>query len=570
MAAEMPNAGAAASISPDFLEQLAEMSEKRTRDIYDRLDHQAFERQKQHTLELALAAQEHQLVLQKALWAQVNEAKNRREVQERQAHEIQVTEETLRRKAAEDEQARRIKKQQIEEEQAKRAKAQAEARLRPLPDEEPGPSSSVSNPTPNNAPSQSKEPPAASQPSGTTLTSASYRNSPQPQHTPSQAPSSKAASRPQVNGFASPIPQPRTEAPSPKANGNLAKQKPPIQSQDSQRSTSGVIQPTLQPESGSGLPQHQTTHAAYLKLHQHLKDFRNDFSNRLKLTPGPKKQVGEWRREIRKFIGQLNGQKSSTLTVVAKTREILQAAKRTQGNSVDVRQFLVAPLPSTFNESQAQMPSLLIYLLNIFSKAIIAQFVDEAGVNTKTADPPGVVAISIFAHKDFQCQEVSLIDILLAKYHAHCPLLWGIYGSEGTEQGRARLGWKREDGNWVSEQRHHERMTGLGAGFAALSLRDFSKSKSANPYPHTNYWKAMANIINTPPQSITQSHLVALKAMLENPVAVTRFVGFYGQAAVAALRKAVVDYPNSAPSSAARSALSTMPDVIKKGARITL
>jgi len=232
---------------------------------------------------------------------------------------------------------------------------------------------------------------------------------------------------------------------------------------------------------------------------------------------------------------------------------------------VDIRKFFASP-PSGVSDAEAQVPLLLVYLLNVFSKAVITQFASEAGVSLRNADPIGVLAISIFAATEFQWRGLSLIDILLAKFHKVCPVLWGIYGSEKTERGRQRLGWARIDDNWVSSQTHNERMTGFGAGFAALSLRDFSKSKMQNPYPPRNFWRALAKIINTPPQAAQPTHFLVLKSMVE--CGAERFIGFYGQAALVALRKALVDFPSQAPKSVAAAAVSVLPEILERDLKV--
>lgn len=191
------------------------------------------------------------------------------------------------------------------------------------------------------------------------------------------------------------------------------------------------------------------------------------------------------------------------------------------------------------------LPALFIYLLNIFSKALISQFVDEAGAAPKTADPIGVVAVSVFAQAELCWRGAPLIDILICKMRVACPVLFGIRGSEKTEEGRARLGWKRGDGGeWVSDQVHNTRMTGLGAGYAAISLRDFSKSSNKNPFPPTMYWRSMASIVNTPPEEASSTQYIVLKAMIENYE--QRFMSFYGSAARAALQVALIDFPGRA------------------------
>ena len=198
--------------------------------------------------------------------------------------------------------------------------------------------------------------------------------------------------------------------------------------------------------------------------------------------------------------------------------------------------------------NDATLPSLFIYLLNICAKGIINQFINEGGANPKAADPVGVFAAHIFSTKEFQWRGKSLIDILIAKFRVVCPVLFGLRGNDKTERGRIALGWKKDGPSWVSEQNHNDRMTGLGAGFAALSLRDFSKTTKSNPYPPTHYWQALAGILNTPANETSNTQYVVLRSMIEGHE--QRFLNFYGNAALAALRLALVEFPKKAPATA--------------------
>ena len=211
-----------------------------------------------------------------------------------------------------------------------------------------------------------------------------------------------------------------------------------------------------------------------------------------------------------------------------------------------------------------------IYLLNIFSKSVISQFISEQSNKSKSADPVGVIAVTIFATPVFKLgNEVPLTDILLAKLHKTCPVIFGISGDQSTARGRARIGWQNLDGAWIAEQRHIERQSGLAAGYAALSLRDFSRSKNKNPFPNAHYWRAVACIVDTPPQEIQPTHFVVLKGLLDGFV--PRFIAFYGQAAMAALRNALVEFPAKAQGAAKTSAgqMSVLEEVLERDLRVS-
>lgn len=219
--------------------------------------------------------------------------------------------------------------------------------------------------------------------------------------------------------------------------------------------------------------------------------------------------------------------------------------------------------------NNGELPSLFIYLLNIFAKAVVAQFVDEAGVSPKAAEPIGVVTVSIFANKDFVWRNESLIDILMCKMRVACPVLFGLRGNEKTEEGRARLGWKKADGHWVNDQIHNTRMTGLGAGYAAIALRDFSKTQMRNPWPPSNYWRTLAAIVDTPPEEASNTQYTVLKALIENSE--QRFLQFYGDIGRSALYVALITFPAKAlEQSVAVKAVAVLGDKLRRDVGLQL
>ena len=115
-------------------------------------------------------------------------------------------------------------------------------------------------------------------------------------------------------------------------------------------------------------------------------------------------------------------------------------------------------------------------------------------------------------------------------------------------------------------------MTGLAAGFGALALRNYEKSKLPNPFPDYHYWMALARICNTPTNEITQTHFVVLKGMIENYE--DKFIKAYGGAAVAALRVALVELPNRLPENmrggVAVKGVQALVEVMKKTLRLVL
>jgi len=207
--------------------------------------------------------------------------------------------------------------------------------------------------------------------------------------------------------------------------------------------------------------------------------------------------------------------------------------------------------------------------MNQLSKAVISQFINESGADAKTADSIGQVVARVFSEDDLHWRGKSLIDILIAKYRVVCPVLFGFRGNDKMEQGRLRVGWWKDDGQWISEQAHSDRMTGLGAGFAAMTLRDFSKAKKKNPWPPSAYWTALAKLVNTPPELISKTQCFVMKAMIADYEA--SFIKFYGNAGVAALRCALIDFPARVPEkSSASEALRVQAKTLQRDFGLTL
>ncbi|KAL6718128.1 hypothetical protein ACLMJK_004215 [Lecanora helva] len=354
-----------------------------------------------------------------------------------------------------------------------------------------------------------------------------------------------------------PIQQPASAARSPPPPATVQKAVP-----------TNVSQVPSQPSSSSDASC-EVEHARYLQIHENLKELRQFMTAQSKQNPELKTGMGEMRRQIKKSVGQIREGKGKGVNSapLKSINAALEKALQLPEPTIDISLFLASPPPQTAN---AKGPALLLYLLNIFAKAIVAQFIDEAGVKPIIADAVGTAASRMFAADSFRWQGLTLIDILIAKMHVVCPILFGIQGDEQTKHGRERLGWWKdpETGTFVSEQRHFERMTGLAAGFASLSLRNYEKAKAVNPYPNYHYWKALARASNLPPQQITQTHFVVLKGMIENFE--QKILQFFGDMGLVVLRHALIELPRRSPPSVASKALAGLVDVLKKQQKLIL
>lgn len=285
-------------------------------------------------------------------------------------------------------------------------------------------------------------------------------------------------------------------------------------------------------------------HAEYLALHRRLKNFRKRMADIGKQNKQLKNRMGDDRRELNKKVGQMTSGESQEVKLanrdrVRAVRDILQNAMAVREPQVDVREFFVPSRQVSCSDSEAQISGLFIYLVNQLSKIVIRQYVGEAGISPEKAEAVGLLIATIFGQRAFQWNGTTyLIDILLAKYHLRCPALFGV--NKFPKDPESTL------------QQHLESITGLGAGYAALTLRDFSKSQAKNPMPVSMLWNALASIINTPPTQITDEHFTVLKGLL-HPDYVRKFIRFYGDMAIALLRQGIIGFTEGKTSSSAQA-----------------
>lgn len=205
---------------------------------------------------------------------------------------------------------------------------------------------------------------------------------------------------------------------------------------------------------------------------------------------------------------------------------------------IDITQYIVdnRQPPNAPKEGPAQ----LLYLLNTFSKRIVNQIIAEAGLDPQMGNAIGIVAVTVFARPNYLFNGQSLIDILWAKYHRRCPVLFGISAEETTVEGQKRMGWYHIK-EPLTPDAFYLAQRSLGVGFANITLRSFAKSQNQNPAPNRVFWQAMARLLNTPAGQVQPSHLEVLKAIVEH--CTPKMTAVFGGAAVTLIRQAVIAFP---------------------------
>ncbi|KAF2691112.1 hypothetical protein K458DRAFT_399035 [Lentithecium fluviatile CBS 122367] len=289
-------------------------------------------------------------------------------------------------------------------------------------------------------------------------------------------------------------------------------------------------------------------HTKYLKLHARMKTFRKDFVNQHKQVGDPMKApVGDTRRNMRKRLGQVTTERKDSQAAINRLRtECFDKALQMPGPTIDIRPFIVShPIPQLANQADAQYPALLLYAWICFEKSLINQWNQEAANEDHTIiQELGLIAASLYSDPRYQWRgAVPLTDTLLAKLHRVCPMMFGINGNTTTKQGLIRLGLDKYGTADANQNSYLQMATGVGAGYAALSLRQFSGKNPA--IPMAEYWRAVASICNTPSEALYPGHFMCLKGLLRDFA--KKFVLFYGAPAKAVLRRATRSLPDRAP-----------------------
>lgn len=315
-------------------------------------------------------------------------------------------------------------------------------------------------------------------------------------------------------------------------------------------------------------PQLEAQHEQYMQLHSKLKKLRANVETQYskikpkyetirdargnktdRLVAGDPKhplcQMNEQRRDLSKLLGQTTDDKAKNKSIRTKIEQIFSAAWNNTAIAVDARDYIIRPTCAWPANANFQVSGAFLYLLNKLIKSAIQTM--RAG-SQQTAynalDYIGVILSWIVSKSQFRMHGNSFADVIFAKYHSACPPLFGVYGSEKTTQGRAKLGWKIG----MKQQEHFDNINALAIGWGAMTLRDYTRLASEeNAIPAWHYWQSMACVVNVPPEQLTKTHGIIIKGLIDSYAGL--FVKFYGQAAIAVLRR-VMDLPKHAPADA--------------------
>ncbi|KAF2856298.1 hypothetical protein T440DRAFT_463641 [Plenodomus tracheiphilus IPT5] len=329
------------------------------------------------------------------------------------------------------------------------------------------------------------------------------------------------------------------------------------QQQEAQQQAAARIPPTTTTPTQAAAPKPAASqasvsnaeqiHAKYLQLHAQMKKFRVEFQNEHKQKTSPLKgPVGDARREIRVRLGQITVERPDSVAAIKRLRlNCFDIALNTRGPMIDIRPYIISqPIPPLANEAEAAYPAFLLYVWICFEKSLLKQFEKEAASEDgRTIQEIGLIAASLLSDPKYMWRGIPLSDIILAKFHRVCPPLFGIRGNMNTAQGQDRLGWRLIDKNPPSAESYSQRLRGLGAGYAAMSLRSFNGKAPA--IPMSEYWRALVSICNTPSEDLWPGHFALIGGLVRDYY--KKFLAQYGVPARGVLRRAVLELPARAP-----------------------
>ncbi|KAG9960722.1 GLE1-domain-containing protein, partial [Aureobasidium melanogenum] len=531
--------------SETLVEEIGALHIREERAWRQRQDERDAEQERRHQQALAQAAAEHDRILRNAIEAAETEAlKQERERKQKEEEERRVLEAERSAKAAREAAERQRKKEELERQELEQQKRAAEERE-----------------------IQEQEARLAQQ-KRQNEADALRRKQEQ------EASERKAKEEADAAAAAAAAAAAKTAAAAPPAQASPKTQQSQLQPASTpvtQPSTALAVQPISKPATQTAAPssasggqstlkstpaQLEAVHNQYLTIHKGLKEMRKTVK---KQSDSPQWSINEHRRKITTVIGQFTPDKVKNRVALKRVLEILNEVLNSHPEpTINVTPFLANPP----DNSERHMPLALVYLLNLISKLVINQFCSD---NIATIDALAIVLVTVFSKPEYLHNgTTSLIDILLAKYHVVCPVLFGIYGNEKTDEGKQRIGWW----DYISLEDHKTRMAGLATGYGCLSLRDFSKSKSNNPFPPPNYWRALSYFANTPPAHLQPTHWLVLKGLVDTHI--EKFLKFYGQAGLAALRKVLVELPKDAPDNPAKQSVVVLPEMLRKTRCLTL
>lgn len=187
-----------------------------------------------------------------------------------------------------------------------------------------------------------------------------------------------------------------------------------------------------------------------------------------------KKQIGVVRRKINPKFGQLSNSMNQLQKITNELIELVDSLKNYE-------------LPYKF-------------ILNFISKAVLSQAETEVVVQNNAAVP----LARLTSHLLDRYPELNYY--IMARFVKKCPLLIGYNCSIDSEEGRQRMGWKRNEssGKWEEPDKYDERLSGICSVWSVLT------TLNNQYYPISMSWTYLARTANQPLHLLQNVHFFCL------------------------------------------------------------
>ncbi|OWB57382.1 hypothetical protein B5S28_g3324 [[Candida] boidinii] len=156
------------------------------------------------------------------------------------------------------------------------------------------------------------------------------------------------------------------------------------------------------------------------------------------------------------------------------------------------------------------------WILNFIAKAIISQAESELSVK-----PQNSIALSKLT-LNLLILFPELYYYLMARFVKKCPIIIGYTCTVDTEEGRLRMGWRRDSQNkWEEETKYNERLSGIITLYAVMTrlpidntfvIQGGTNTLPANqikhPMPISNSWRYLSRSLNLKTELLSDVHFV--------------------------------------------------------------
>lgn len=223
----------------------------------------------------------------------------------------------------------------------------------------------------------------------------------------------------------------------------------------------------------------------FTKYKDEIARIKKEIVEPLKQNPDLKKMVNAHKRKMNPKFGQLTNSQTQLTRITQELNQLLLEGKSD--------------------------PFVFSWLLNFIAKALIAQAETEVSIKPKMAIPLAKMALNLLLlHPELK-------EYLMARFVKKCPLVIGFVCAIDTEEGRAKMGWKRNsEGKYEDDSQYAERLGGIMTLFAVMNrlpldmtLIGFEQGMK-HPIPMNHSWTLLARVMDAMPSLINDAHFTII------------------------------------------------------------